>query len=167
MKKHPDLKDTSISGMGGIETWRDAAEFIALGCANLQVTTSVMQYGYRIIDDLRDGLSSYLGEKGFGSVQEMVGLALPNLVPTEELNRHSISYPKFNRSQCLGCGRCYLSCLDGGHQALAIDGATGKPILNPKMCVGCHLCIVVCPAGAISPGKRIEAGLAQAFIKEV
>jgi len=155
MLKHPGLKDTPVSGMGGIETWRDAAEFIALGCANLQVTTAVMQYGYRIIDDLRDGLSFYLGEKGFSSVQEMVGMALPNLVPADELNRHSISYPKFSRSQCIGCGRCYLSCFDGGHQALARDEATGKPILDPKMCVGCHLCIVVCPAGAISPGKRI------------
>jgi len=157
LKKHPDLQDTPISGMGGIETWRDAAEFIALGCANLQVTTSVMQYGYRIIDDLKDGLSTYLGEKGFSSVQEMVGRALPNLVSADQLNRHSISYPKFERSQCLGCGRCYLSCWDGGHQALARDGATGKPILNPKMCVGCQLCMVVCPVGAISAGKRVEA----------
>lgn len=156
LKKHPDLKDTPISGMGGIETWRDAAEFIAMGCANLQVTTSVMQYGYRIIDDLSDGLSSYLGEKEFSSVQDMVGMALPNLVPADELNRHSISYPKFDRSQCLGCGRCFLSCLDGGHQALVMDATTGKPILNPKMCVGCQLCIVVCPIGAISPGKRVE-----------
>ena len=157
MKKHPGLKSTPISGMGGIETWRDAAEFIALGCGNLQVTTSVMQYGYRIIDDLCDGLSSYLGIKGFTSVQGMVGMALPNLVPADELNRHSISYPKFDRSQCLGCGRCYLSCFDGGHQALTMDGTTGKPVLNAKMCVGCQLCTVVCPVGAISPGKRVEA----------
>lgn len=157
LKKHPGLKDTPLSGMGGIETWRDAAEFIALGCANLQVTTSVMQYGYRIIEDLSAGLSSYLAEKGFASVQEMVGMALPNLVSADQLNRHSISYPKFDRSRCLGCGRCYLSCWDGGHQALDLDGATGKPILNSKLCVGCQLCTVVCPVGAISPGKRVEA----------
>ena len=156
LKKHPDLRETPVSGMGGIETWRDAAEFIALGCANLQVTTSVMQYGYRIIDDLSAGLAAYLAEKGFSSVQDLVGRALGNLVPAEELNRHSVSYPKFARNECLGCGRCYLSCLDGGHQALAMDEATGKPILNPQKCVGCQLCLVVCPAGAISPGKRVE-----------
>lgn len=156
MKKHPDLRDTPISGMGGIETWRDAAEFLALGCTNLQITTSVMQYGYRIIEDLIAGLSSYLGERKFSSVQEMVGMALLNLVPADQLNRHSISYPKFNRSQCIGCGRCYLSCFDGGHQALAIDETEGKPQLLPKKCVGCQLCTVVCPVGAISAGKRVE-----------
>ena len=158
MKKHPGLKNTPISGMGGIETWRDAAEFLALGCENLQVTTSVMQYGYRIIDDLMDGLSAYVVEKGFSTLQEMVGMALPNLVNADQLNRRSISYPSFNRSRCLGCGRCYLSCLDGGHQALKMDAAAGKPRLIPKMCAGCQLCTVVCPVGAISAGKRVEVG---------
>lgn len=153
MKKHPDLKDAPISGMGGIESWRDAAEFMALGCTNLQITTSVMLYGYRIIEDLIEGLSSYLGEKGFDSLKQMVGMALPNLVPADQLNRHSISYPKFDKSACLACGRCYLSCLDGGHQALDL-GKDGKPKLLPKLCVGCQLCTVVCPVGAISAGQR-------------
>ncbi len=156
MKKHPGLKDAPVSGMGGIETWRDAAEFLALGCENLQVTTSVMQYGYRIIDDLIGGLSSYLDEKGFSSVGELVGLALPHLAPADRLNRRSISYPAINRSKCIGCGRCYLSCRDGGHQALEMDGATGRPRLLPVKCAGCQLCAVVCPAGAISAGKRVE-----------
>lgn len=155
MKKHAGLKDTPISGMGGIETWRDAAEFLALGCANIQITTSVMQYGYRIIDDLAGGLSSYLRGKGFSSVQEMIGMALPNLVQADHLNRHSISYPNINRSKCIGCRRCCLSCCDGGHQALEMDEVSGKPKLIPKMCAGCHLCIAVCPAGAISAGKRV------------
>jgi dihydropyrimidine dehydrogenase (NAD+) subunit PreA len=154
MKKHSYLKDTPISGMGGIETWKDAAEFMALGCENLQITTSVMQYGYRIIDDLIEGLSSYLAEKGLSSVQEMVGVALPKLVQADQLNRHSILYPKINKTKCIGCGRCYLSCFDGGHQALVMEDE--KPRLLPKLCVGCHLCSVVCPIGAISPGARVE-----------
>lgn len=156
MKKHPRLKDAPISGMGGIETWRDAAEFLALGCGNLQITTAVMEYGYRIIDDLIEGLSAYISEKGFTSVQETVGKALPNLVQADQLNRHSISYPKFDRNQCIGCGRCYISCYDGGHQALEFDLTGRKPKLIPKQCVGCHLCLMVCPSGAISAGKRIE-----------
>ncbi|MDF2942445.1 MAG: dihydroorotate oxidase catalytic subunit [Herbinix sp.] len=156
MKKHPDLMNTPISGMGGIENWRDGAEFLSLGCANLQITTAVMQYGYRIIEDLIDGLSSYLAEAGFTSVQEMIGRALPKIVPADELNRHSISFPKINRSECIGCGRCYVSCLDGGHQAFVIEEADQKPRLIPRKCVGCQLCIQVCPTGAIVPGKRIN-----------
>lgn len=156
MKKHPGLKDIPVSGMGGIETWRDAAEFLALGCTNLQVTTSVMQYGYRVIDDLVNGLSAWLGEKGYSSVQEIVGMALPNLVAADGLNRRSVSYPEFDRGRCVGCGRCYLSCRDGGHQALEINEATGGPRLVPKKCAGCHLCAAVCPAGAISAGRRVR-----------
>ncbi len=154
IKKHPELRDIPVSGMGGIENWRDAAEFLALGCSNLQITTSVMQYGQRIIEDLTEGLSSWLVEMGFSSVKEMVGMALPNIVQASELNRGSISLPRFNRSRCIGCGRCYLSCFDGGHQALETD-EEGRPKLIPQNCVGCQLCTVVCPVGAISAGKRI------------
>lgn len=156
MKKHPELAEIPISGMGGIESWRDAAEFIALGCTNLQITTAVMQYGYRIIDDLINGLSNYLSEKGFSSVQDIVGMALPNIVQADALNRHSILYPKFDRAKCIGCGRCYISCMDGGHQAIEMDEIKSQPVLLPNKCVGCHLCTVVCPVGAISEGIRVE-----------
>ncbi|ADY55683.1 dihydroorotate oxidase B, catalytic subunit [Syntrophobotulus glycolicus DSM 8271] len=157
MKKHPKLKECPISGMGGIETWRDAAEFIAMGCANVQITTSVMQYGYRIIEDFIDGLTAFLSEKGYHSLQEIIGLALPNVVQADQLNRNSISYPKFDFHKCLGCGRCYLSCYDGGHQALEIAEENGRPKLMPKKCVGCQLCTFVCPAGAISSSTRVNA----------
>lgn len=154
MKKNQVLKAVPVSGMGGIETWRDAAEFMAMGCETVQVTTAVMQYGYRIIDDLLSGMEEYLREKGYSSVTMIVGKAIPNLLPAEELNRKSIEYPKFNRKDCVACGRCYLSCYDAGHQALTI-GADGKPIMNPQKCVGCQLCRVVCPAEAITKGTRV------------
>ena len=154
IKKHSGLAETPVSGMGGIETWRDAAEFLSMGCGNLQITTAVMQYGYRIIDDLIGGLTGYLAEKGYTSVDELMGKALPHLVPADELDRGSVCYPKVDRSRCVGCGRCYISCLDGGHQALDRT-EDGKPVLIPKNCVGCHLCLTVCPVGAISPGKRV------------
>jgi dihydropyrimidine dehydrogenase (NAD+) subunit PreA len=155
MKQHPKLKDIPISGMGGIETWYDSAEFIALGCENLQITTSVMQYGYRIIDDLKSGLEHYLLKSGMKSVSDLVGVALEHIVPTDQLNRSSIAYPKFHRDKCIACGRCYLSCRDGGHQAIELNEET-KPILNAEKCVGCHLCSVVCPVDAISIGKRVR-----------
>lgn len=155
MKQHPKLAEAPISGMGGIETWYDCAEFMALGCENLQITTSVMQYGYRIIDDLIDGMAAYLEGKGMKSISELVGVALTNVVPAENLNRETISYPRFDRHLCVGCGRCYVSCYDGGHQAITSDPDTNKPKLLPDQCVGCHLCSVVCPVGAITAGKRV------------
>lgn len=156
MKNHKDLKGTPISGMGGIETWKDAAEFMALGCENLQITTAVMQYGYRIIEDLIEGMKYYLIEEGYSSVKEIVGKAIEHIIPGDSLDRNSICYPKFNKSKCLGCGRCYLSCYDGGHQALEQEPSTGKPMLITSKCVGCHLCKLVCPVGAIEVGKRVS-----------
>ncbi|MCH3918503.1 MAG: NAD-dependent dihydropyrimidine dehydrogenase subunit PreA [Spirochaetia bacterium] len=144
-----------ISGMGGVETWRDALEFIALGCTTVQVTTAVMQYGYRIIDDLKAGLSSYMYEHRIGSVAELIGLANEHIVPTDELDRNTIMFPSFHLDKCLGCGRCYISCRDAGHQAITFDAKTRKPKLIGNKCVGCHLCRLVCPAGAIGKSKRI------------
>ncbi|ALB46839.2 dihydropyrimidine dehydrogenase subunit B [Clostridium diolis] len=156
MKACEELKDVPISGMGGIETWKDAAEFMALGCENLQITTSVMQYGYRIIDDLINGMKLYLSSQGYKNISEIVGSALPNIVPTDKLDRDSICYPRFDRQKCIGCGRCYLSCYDGGHQAIKVDINTRMPILLVDKCVGCQLCSTVCPARAVEPGKRVK-----------
>ncbi len=154
MKSCKALKDAPISGMGGIETWRDAAEFLALGCENIQVTTAVMQYGYRIIEDLIEGMKSYLSSHGYRNVREIVGKALTQIISADDLNRESICYPRFDRSLCVGCGRCYLSCRDGGHQALR-QNENGHPVMDAGKCVGCHLCVTVCPARAISQGARI------------
>jgi len=157
MKKDPRTAAAPISGMGGIETWKDAMEFIALGCGTVQVTTAVMQYGYRIIDDMIDGLSTYLASKGYASVEELVGAALDNVIDPGALDRSTIEFPKFDRSACVGCGRCYVSCFDGGHQAIKMDPETGNPTLIPGKCVGCQLCTLVCPACAIKPsGVRVS-----------
>ncbi len=153
LAKHPELAGKPLSGMGGIETWRDAVEFIALGCANLQVTTAVMQYGYRIVEDLLAGLGDYLAERGLESVRDLVGTALPNLTGAERLDRGTVSYPKFDKDLCVGCGRCHVSCADAGHQAIAWN-ADRSPRLVARSCVGCHLCLLVCPVGAIGAGTR-------------
>lgn len=155
MAKDENLKGIPISGMGGIETWRDAAEFLALGCETVQVTTSVMQYGYRIIEDMIEGMQDYLAQNKMTSVRKMIGKALPNIVPADEVNRCTIEYPKFNRRTCVGCGRCYISCFDGGHQALRMDEKR-QPVMDAKKCVGCQLCKLVCPTGSITAGTRVE-----------
>jgi ferredoxin len=115
-----------------------------------------LQYGYRIIDDLKAGLNLYLTEKGFASVDEARGLALESVSETTDvLERDTIIFPKFDREKCIGCGRCMISCADGGHQAIRLSEER-RPILDGKKCVGCHLCVLVCPERAIcSSRKRI------------
>ena len=155
MKSNKKLKDIPISGMGGIENWKDAYEFMALGCENLQITTAIMQYGYRIIYDLEDGLRRYLARAGKKSVKEIVGGALANLVPADELDRETTQYPKFDKKACIRCGRCYISCFDGGHQAIEFDDQKGPTLVGSK-CVGCQLCRLVCPAKAIGISERVR-----------
>ena len=152
--RNPALQGLHLSAMGGVETWQDALEFILLGGGSIQVTTAVMQYGYRIIDDLKEGLNLYLAEMGFAGVKEAVGLGLESLSgTTDALERDTVVFPRFIRERCVGCGRCEISCADGGHQAIRLDGSR-RPVLNGKRCVGCHLCVLVCPQRAISPGSK-------------
>ena len=157
--KHPDIRETHISGIGGIETWQDALEFLLLGARNLQVTTSVMQYGYRIVEDMISGLSYYMDERGVDSLDEITGTALPNIVSAEELDRDFKIIPEIDEEKCVNCGRCYISCFDAGHQAIDWDEEKRLPKVNDN-CVGCHLCLNVCPVlGCITPGEvKIKEG---------
>lgn len=157
MGNNPALSGMHLSAMGGVETWLDALEFILMGAGSIQVTTAVMQYGYRIIEDLKAGLNLYLTEKGFDSVADVKGLGLDSVSDTTDvLERDTVVYPRFNLKKCIGCGRCVISCADGGHQAISFT-EDRKPRMDAKKCVGCHLCVLVCPQRAItSSGKRVD-----------
>lgn len=153
MLQHEKLKNVPMSGIGGIETWRDCLEFLLLGCRNLQVTTSVMQYGYRVVEDMSNGLMHWMDERGYDKLDDFIGMALSNVIPAEDLNRDFKILPDFNDKKCVGCGRCYISCYDAGHQAIDWNTEKRRPELNDK-CVGCHLCLNVCPvANCITPGE--------------
>jgi len=154
MAKNPIMPGLQLSGIGGITTWRDALEFIQLGCRNVQVCTAIMQYGYRIIDDLVLGLQTYMASRQVGQVEEMVGEALDSFVRAADMDRDTVVYPMIDRSVCIGCGRCYISCRDGGHQAITF-GEDRVPHIVGARCVGCHLCHLVCPTGAIGLSKRV------------
>jgi len=150
------LPQTQLSGIGGIETWRDALEFIQLGCGNVQVCTAVMQFGYRIIDDLTLGLQRYIAKRGITQLGQLVGEQLPKFQNPDHLDRETIVFPKIDRERCIGCGRCFVSCMDGGHQAIAFNLDTRQPRIVGTKCVGCHLCRLVCPTGAMGAGRRIS-----------
>ena len=155
LSQNKALEGKHISAMGGIETWKDALAFILLGAKSIQITTAVMQYGYRIIDDLKKGLLIFMKERGV-TMNDIVGGMVKKVVDVEEVERDIIVYPKFLREKCIGCGRCVISCMDGGHQAISF-APDRKPLMDPKKCVGCHLCILVCPEEAIvSSGKVIR-----------
>lgn len=154
MAQDDELKNIPISGMGGIETWQDALEFMLVGASNLQVTTSVMQYGYRIVEDLISGVSYWMEEKGITDLSQIVGKALPNIVPAEEIERDFKVFPKYDHDKCVGCGRCYISCYDGGHQSIDWNEEERRPYLDEDKCVGCGLCWIVCPVeNCIVPGE--------------
>lgn len=155
MRKDAQLQDVPLSGIGGIESWRDALQYILLGCSNVQVCTAVMQYGYRIIEDLTTGLQTWMLREGVEHLGDVCGRAVDQFVPTDQLNRSTYILPRIDRTKCVGCGRCYVSCFDGGHQAISFDSATRQPHIIGRNCVGCHLCMLVCPTGAMLPTHRI------------
>lgn len=154
MAANPIMEKIHLSGIGGIETWRDALEYIQLGCHNVQVCTAVMQYGYRIIDDLTSGLQAYMAERGIQHLEELVGEQVSRFALPTDLDRDTVVYPRIDRDVCIGCGRCYTSCMDGGHQAIEFDLQTRKPRMIGPKCVGCLLCSLVCPTGAIGITRR-------------
>ncbi len=136
-----------VSGIGGIETWRDAVDFLLLGATNVQVGTSVMHYGFRLIDDLVDGLSTYLRAKGLHSPSQLVGQALPQIGDWGQLDQEFRLLAHVDQERCIHCNLCYAACTDGAHQAMTIEGTNGtsRIAVDADYCVGCRLCQYVCP----------------------
>ncbi|AEF85842.1 dihydroorotate oxidase [Treponema primitia ZAS-2] len=156
LKTYPSTAAAPLSGMGGIENWQDALDFLLMGCGNLQITTAVMQYGYRIIDPLKAGLAAFMNRNGFKKVSEIVGRGIGVFAPAGELDRETTVRPKIDGERCVSCGRCFVSCNDGGHQAVLWDTKKRMPKIDTSKCVGCHLCLYVCPSSAISAGERVQ-----------
>ncbi|MBK8981304.1 MAG: NAD-dependent dihydropyrimidine dehydrogenase subunit PreA [Ignavibacteria bacterium] len=135
-----------ISGIGGIENWRDAVEFILLGASSVQVCTAVMHYGFGIIREIIPGFESYMKEKNFKTVNDMVGKAIPNVINWENLNLNYKIIAEINKDKCIGCQLCYIACEDGAHQAIGLsENGTRVPFIIDENCVGCNLCSLVCP----------------------
>ena len=135
-----------ISGIGGITNWRDAVEFLLLGATSVQVCTEVMLRGYRIVEDMIEGLSTYMDEHGFATVDQMVGRAIPAYTEWGELDLNYDLVARIKTDACIGCQLCMVACHDGAHQCIHPDpNGTRVPIVDESECVGCNLCQIVCP----------------------
>lgn len=145
-----------ISGIGGIETWIDALHFLLLGATNLQVTTGVMRYGYRIVEDMIEGLSDYMIERNIHSLSEIVGKAAQKIVDPSEFNTRYQVVSCVNEEKCIGCGQCYISCQDGANQAMVFEKLTRKAHVDEIRCVGCMLCKHVCPVWDCITAKEVD-----------
>jgi len=144
--RDPETAKLPISAIGGITTWRDAAEFMSLGAANVQVCTAAMTYGFKIIDELTTGLANWMSEAGYNTIDDFVGKATPNVKDWQNLNLNYIAKAKINQDLCISCGRCHVVCEDTSHQAITsqVNGTRHFEVIN-KECVGCNLCVSVCP----------------------
>lgn len=151
IKKNVDIV---VSGNGGAYSSRDAIEIMLVGASNIQFCTLPMVYGFRVIEELKSGLSHYLDEMGFNSPLDIVGKSLEKIKTNEELPFIEVK-AKIDKNKCVGCELCYVSCLDGGHMAIEIK--EGRiPEVNSEKCVGCALCMQVCPIDAISMYEKMN-----------
>jgi len=139
--------DLPVSGMGGIYTWQDAAEFILAGAGSLQVCSSVMEYGYGIVESIKKGLLAYMEEMGFECIGDFCGKALPHIKAHNSLPRSYKLHAEVNKERCIGCGRCVASCADSAYSAISLQEK--KAQVDSDRCDGCGLCSQICPAGAI------------------
>lgn len=144
--RDPDCAGMPISGIGGIANWRDAAEFMAMGCGNVQVCTAAMVFGFKIVQEMIDGLNNWMDGKGYRRLSDFVGKAVPNFVDWEHLNLSEIMKARIDQALCIQCGRCYAACEDTSHQAITKEknGARHFEVKDTE-CVGCNLCLSVCP----------------------
>jgi len=154
-----ECNNIPISGIGGITDWRDAAEFLALGATNVQVCTAVMTYGFRIVEDMIDGLSRYLADQGMTSVDQLIGAAVPSVTSWNKLDLNYVAKAQIDQDSCIKCGRCHIACEDTSHQAISteINGERGFQVRDED-CVGCNLCVVVCPVENCITLRELDTG---------
>ncbi|MDG1842108.1 MAG: NAD-dependent dihydropyrimidine dehydrogenase subunit PreA [Crocinitomicaceae bacterium] len=159
LKQHPKIKHIPISGIGGIENWRDVVEYILLGATNVQVCTAVMHYGFGIVREMEAGLVKFMDDKGYKTIYDFAGKALPNVLEWKDLNLKYKVKAKINEDKCIGCDLCYIACDDGAHQAIEIPNEGSRiPRVIDENCVGCNLCALVCPVENCITMERVDDG---------
>lgn len=151
-----ETSNLPISGIGGISDWRDAVDFLALGSSTVQVCTAAMVYGFKIIDDLTDGLSTFLNDKDL-TLDELIGKAVPSVTDWQHLNLNYVEKAVIDQDLCIKCGRCHVVCEDTSHQAIThtVNGDRHFEVIDDE-CVGCNLCVSVCPVDNCITMKQVS-----------
>lgn len=146
LAQHPGIKHLPISGIGGIESWRDVVEYLLLGASSVQVCTAAMHYGFGIVREMEAGLIQFMRDKNYQTIYDFVGKALPNVTEWKHLNLEYKVVAEIDEKKCIGCQLCYIACDDGAHQAIALpQNGSRIPSIIEENCVGCNLCSLVCP----------------------
>jgi dihydropyrimidine dehydrogenase (NAD+) subunit PreA len=157
--RDPQTAGLPISGIGGITTWRDAAEFISLGAGSVQVCTAAMVYGFKIVQDLCDGLQNFMRAQGYASLADCQGRAVPTVKNWNQLNLNYVEKAVIDQDLCIQCGRCHVVCEDTSHQAIRAElGALRRFEVNEAECVGCNLCASICPVESAITMRRVSPG---------
>ena len=147
-----------LSGIGGIETWIDALEYLLLGASTIQVTTGIIHYGYRIVEDMIEGLSDFMAAQNITRTADLLGKALPNLKTTDHFDLDRQGIAQYDLDRCVGCGQCYIVCRDAGGQALEWDADARRPELIEDKCLSCMICSFVCPVSGLIQFKEMPKG---------
>ena len=157
-----------ISGIGGVADWRDAVEFIVLGATSVQVCTEVMLRGYKVVEDMIEGLENYMKDKKFDKIDDFVGKAVPAYSDWGNLDLNYESVAKIDADKCIGCQLCMVACHDGAHQCIhpAEDKNIRVPVIDESECVGCNLCQIVCPVDECITMVEVDNGHAPATWNE-
>jgi dihydropyrimidine dehydrogenase (NAD+) subunit PreA len=152
----------AISGIGGIATWQDAVEFMLMGATTVQVCTAVMHHGFRIIEDMIDGLNNYLDGRRIGSASDLVGKSVQRMTTWENLNLRYKLIARIDQDKCIHCNKCWVACEDAAHQCIdRVEQPSGitKLIVDENECVGCNLCYMVCPVEECISMLEVDTGL--------
>ena len=158
--RDPETRGLPISGIGGITTWRDAAEFMALGSGNVQVCTAAMTYGFKIVAGNDHGpRPTGWTRRAIRTLDDVVGRAVPNVTDWQYLNLNYIAKARIDQDLCIKCGRCHIACEDTSHQAITamVDGMRHFEVMDEE-CVGCNLCVNVCPVDGCITMVPLAAG---------
>jgi len=144
LAQHAEL-GLPLSGCGGVETWIDAVEYLLCGASTIQMTTAVIHYGQRVVEELCEGLTDFMDEKGYDHVADIVGKALPHIRPTDAFDLSVQGVADYDLERCVGCGQCFIVCQDAGGQGLRWDDKKRRPIPDDDHCLSCMVCSFICP----------------------